>query len=108
MNSVIEMSNPIIFESIGIAGFCLYVCNYLLLTFRKLHSTDPAYFAINLAAATCVLVGLLVNFNLASAMIQMFWVVISTTAILLRLKRGSPARQTITPAVPAAFVARTQ
>jgi len=102
MNSLIQVSNPIIFESIGIAGFCLYVCNYLLLTFQKLHSTDPAYFAINLVAATCVLLGLLVSFNLASAMIQLFWVVISTIAILLRLKCEGLGQRTKTPTVRAA------
>ena len=84
MTSLIEVSNPAIFELIGVAGFGLYVMNYTLLTFHKLHSHDALYFAINLVAASCVLAGLLVSFNLASAMIQLFWVVISTAAIVVR------------------------
>ncbi|MCG6904026.1 MAG: hypothetical protein LJE68_15235, partial [Rhodobacter sp.] len=69
----------------------LYVLNYTLLTFHRLNSRDTCYFALNLAAASMVLVGLTASFNLASALIQSFWVVISLTAILLRLKRGGPA-----------------
>jgi len=87
MNSVITVSNPFLFEMIGVAGFGLYVMNYTLLTFHKLHSHDWLYFAINLIAASMVLCGLMVSFNLASAMIQAFWVVISFAAIVVRLKR---------------------
>jgi len=75
----------------GVAGFGLYVMNYTLLTFHKLHSHDAHYFAINLVAAAMVLCGLMVSFNLASAMIQAFWVVISFAAIIVRLKRRASA-----------------
>jgi hypothetical protein len=88
MNSLISVSNPFLFEMIGVAGFGLYVMNYTLLTFHKLHSHDALYFAINLIAAAMVMCGLLVSFNLASAMIQAFWVVISTAAIIVRLRRS--------------------
>lgn len=89
MSSLIEVSNPTLFEMVGVAGFGLYVMNYTLLTFHKLHSHDILFFCINLVAASCVLTGLLVSFNLASAMIQLFWVVISTIAIAVRLLRRS-------------------
>ncbi len=92
MTSLIETSNPALLDLIGVAGFGLYVINYTLLTFHKLHSHDALYFGINLVAASCVLAGLLVSFNLASAMIQLFWVFISTAAIAVRLfgrQRGS-------------------
>ena len=87
MTSLITVSNPIIYESIGVFGFALYVFNYTLLTFRKINSAAPLYFALNLCAASCVLIGLLVSFNLASALIQVFWVAISLTAIGLRWVR---------------------
>ena len=93
MNSIITVSHPIYFEMVGVFGFGIYVMNYTLLTFRKLDSADAAYFVLNLAAASCVLVGLLVSFNMASAMIQLFWVVISTSAIVLRLRRKRQRRQ---------------
>ena len=91
MTSFINVSNPFLFEMIGVAGFGLYVMNYTLLTFHKLHSHDALYFAINLVAASMVLCGLMVSFNLASAMIQAFWVVISTAAIIVRIKRRATA-----------------
>ncbi len=80
-----------VFDLVGIAGFSVYVCNYTLLTVHKLHSHDTAYFVLNLVAASLVLIGLTASFNLASALIQMFWVLISLTAICLRLRRGRSA-----------------
>ncbi len=87
MTQIIDVAHPELFEIIGVAGFGLYVMNYTLLTFHRLHSHDALYFAINLVAAACVLAGLLVSFNLASALIQLFWVIISTAAIAIRLRR---------------------
>lgn len=75
-------------ELIGISGFILYVLNYTLLTFRVLDAQHVAYFAINLTAASFVLIGLSASFNLASAMIQLFWICISIIAIALRLCGG--------------------
>jgi len=93
MTSLITVSNPVLFETIGVFGFVLYVLNYSLLTFQKINSAAPIYFALNLCAASCVLVGLLVSFNLASALIQLFWVAISLTAIALRcVQPGTSAK----------------
>jgi hypothetical protein len=78
------------FEIIGVIGFCLYVMAYTLLTLRLLAGDSPKYFMLNLLAATCVLVGLSASFNLASALIQLFWVVMSLVGITLHLLR--PAR----------------
>jgi len=82
--------NPDYFELIGIAGFALYVINYSLLTLRFMSGQSLSYFVLNLLAAAFVLVGLTVSFNLASAMIQLFWVVMSTLGIALRLMRPAP------------------
>ena len=103
MTQIIDVARPEFFEIIGVAGFGLYVMNYTLLTFHKLHSHDALYFAINLVAAACVLAGLLVSFNLASALIQLFWVIISTAAIAIRLRRrmhGEPVDQDDIPPAP--------
>ncbi|MEL6958526.1 MAG: hypothetical protein AAGL89_06190 [Pseudomonadota bacterium] len=87
MQTFFTTAPPIFYEAIGILGFTLYVGNYLLLTLHWVTSHSAAYFMINLAAATCVLISLTQTFNLASALIQMFWIVMSITAIMLRLKR---------------------
>ena len=78
---------PEFFDAIGIAGFGLYVFNYGLLTFQRIGSETTVYFAINWLAATFVLIGLTTSFNLASALIQIFWIVISTIAIIIRLRQ---------------------
>lgn len=83
-----------VLEAVGIIGFGLYVLNYTLLTVHKVNSTQLSYFLINLLAATCVLIGLSTAFNLAAALIQIFWIMISITAIILRLaKNRYPTRR---------------
>jgi len=77
-----------VFDAIGIAGFGLYVLNYVLLTFQRLRSEQISYFVVNWLAATMVLIGLTTAFNLASALIQIFWIVISTIGILIRCRRA--------------------
>ncbi|WP_299151261.1 hypothetical protein [uncultured Tateyamaria sp.] len=79
---------PHVFEAVGVVGFALYVMNYGFLTFHWLSSHSRMYFAINIVAALCVLSGLAVSFNLASALIQIFWVVMSSVGLMLRLRRS--------------------
>ena len=74
------------FDVVGVLGFCLYVMNYSLLTLHRLTSHSVSYFVINWLAAAFVLFGLIGAFNLAAALIQLFWIVISSAAILLRLR----------------------
>ncbi len=75
-----------LYDAIGVAGFGLYVLNYTLLTVHKVSSHQIRYFTINLFAAAMVLIGLTSAFNLASALIQGFWIVISVVAIAIRIK----------------------
>ena len=81
-----------VFDLIGMCGFIIYVTNYAFLTFRVLTSGSLVYFWLNLSAATCVLIGLSVTFNLASAMIQLFWVAISLMGIIVRVVQPNDAR----------------
>ena len=78
------LSTANVAEVIGVSGFVLYICNYLLLTFRYVGGNTVLYFSLNLAAASAVLVGLTHSFNLASALIQVFWIAISLIGISLR------------------------
>jgi hypothetical protein len=74
-------------EALGVGGFGLYVLAYALLTLGRIGGDDLRYYAMNGAAAVCVLIGLTVQFNLASAMIQVFWIVMSGLGIALRMIR---------------------
>lgn len=76
---------------IGVAGFALYVMNYALLTLHRITSHSRIYFVLNMIAATLVLIGLTHSFNLASALIQTFWIVISITAIVVRTRPAKDA-----------------
>ena len=80
-----------VLDAIGVAGFGLYVLNYGLLTLQRVQSHQARYFIVNGLAATMVLIGLMSAFNLAAALIQIFWIVISSIAIVIRLrKRTAP------------------
>lgn len=74
-------------EFIGVVGFFLYVTAYSMLTLRVLEGRSLAYFMLNLSASSCVLIGLTASFNLASALIQLFWVCMSLIGITLNLVR---------------------
>lgn len=78
-----------LFEVIGVLGFALYVMNYTLLTTRRINGNSVRYFAVNFVAASCVLVGLTSSFNLASALIQIFWVVLSVLGMLVHLRHAN-------------------
>ena len=86
MSNVLELYGPTIFDAIGVAGFGLYVLNYTMLTFQRVKSESIIYFVINGSAACMVLIGLTNAFNLAAAMIQIFFICISGVAIVLRLR----------------------
>ncbi len=73
-------------RAIGVLGFMTYVMNYLLLSLNVLSSSQIRFFALNILAAALVLVSLTEEFNLASALIQCFWILIGALAVLLRLR----------------------
>lgn len=69
---------------IGVIGVALYVANYSLLSSRIVNSDSLGFFAMNTLAASFVLVSNYVEFNLASVMIQVFWIGIGFKAIAIR------------------------
>lgn len=75
-------------EIAGVGGFLLYVFNYSMLSLRRISGDCIGYYVLNVCAASLVLIGLTASFNLASAMIQVFWVAMSTIGIVLRLYRA--------------------
>jgi hypothetical protein len=63
-----------------------------MLTFHRLTSHPKLYFGVNFVAATMVLIGLTHSFNFASALIQLFWIVISATVIVLRIRQSGMSK----------------
>lgn len=64
-------------QAIGVAGAGTYVLAYTLLQLGLLSGSDYRYTLLNMAAAGMVLFSLSGSFNLSSAIIQIFWILIS-------------------------------
>ena len=77
-----EFTTTDITEAIGVLGFIFYMLSYFLLLTGKIKGTHNSYILMNLFAASCVLISLIHNFNLASALIQVFWIVISIIGLI--------------------------
>ena len=89
-----------LFEVIGVTGFVLYVINYGLLTIGRLSLDQAGYFILNWLAATFVLIGLMSSFNLTSALIQVFWIAISSWGIYVRFgKKAGNSTDTLVQSV---------
>lgn len=77
------------YDAIGVTGTFLVVAAYLATQLRWLNSDDMAFPAINLAGSLLISVSLVFNFNLASALMEVFWIAIS----LIGLWQGLRARR---------------
>lgn len=86
MTDLVAGSSPDLFyRYIGVAGFLLYVTVYSCLCLRILSSESIRYFVCNTFAASLVLISLSNEFNLASALIQIFWIILGVIGITLRI-----------------------
>ncbi|OED36588.1 hypothetical protein AB833_26615 [Chromatiales bacterium (ex Bugula neritina AB1)] len=61
----------------GLLGVLLYIGSYMALQLGYLDGNSLKYSVLNGFAATFVLLSLLKDFNLASALIQLVWITIS-------------------------------
>jgi hypothetical protein len=84
----IDLYDISIFEAAGLIGVGLYVGAYGLLQFSALRYGAATFTALNLCAASMVAVSLIEHFNLASALIQGMWIVMSLVGL---------ARHALTP-----------
>ncbi len=85
--------NSWIVDAIGMTGTLLVVLAYYLL---QLERTDPkglTYNLINLAGAILLLVSLCFHFNLASFVIEIFWIAASLIGLWKYLRRQGAASQ---------------
>ncbi len=61
-------------DVIGMAGTLLIVGSYFLLQLQKVTSTELSYNLMNLIGASLLLISLCFTFNLASFVIEIFWI----------------------------------
>ena len=76
------VTNADLVNAIGILGVSLYLGSYAALQTGFLRGQGYLYPAINMAAASCVLISLMQHFNLSSAIIQISWITISLVGIV--------------------------
>ena len=71
-------------QSVGFIGYLFYMFSFAGLQMGLLDGNGNTYTLMSVIAACCVLVGLWTAFNLASALIQVSWIIIGLTGILRR------------------------
>jgi len=69
-------------DYVGSFGTLMVVLAYLLTQMRMMNATDLAFPVINLIGSLLIGASLYVNFNLASALIEFFWILISLFGII--------------------------
>lgn len=81
----------IIAEISGLIGAAIIIIVYFLLEKGTLKSSDISYPTLNLVGALMILFSLYFNWNLASAVIEFFWIAISLYGIVKKVRSKSKA-----------------
>lgn len=78
-------------DVIGMAGTVMVLWAYVTLQMGRIAAETVTYNIVNLIGASMILVSLMVNFNLASFVIEIFWVAASIFGLIRvnRLQRQS-------------------
>lgn len=81
-----------LYETVGVVGFVCYIAAFGAVQLGLMDGNRLSYTLLNLLAACLVGISLIAEFNLASALIQGSWIVISLIGLTLRFCRVFPAR----------------
>lgn len=78
-------------DALGSFGALLVVAAYFATQMRMMNSDDLAFPVVNLLGSVLIVYSLLQNFNLASMLIEGFWILISLIGIIqhFRLRRAA-------------------
>jgi len=76
-------------DALGLVGVAMIVATYFLSQIGRMDVNRPAYPALNAMGAALILVSLSRTFNLASAVIEVFWLAISLVGLVRALRRGA-------------------
>lgn len=78
-----------IIDGLGVAGVLLVLSAYLLLQLGRLDAADLRFSLANAAGAALILISLSVDFNLAAALIEGAWLLVSLFGVYRWLRRDS-------------------
>ena len=70
-----------VIDAVGTAGTLMVVLAYLATQMRRMDATGIVFPAANLVGSLLIAISLWVNFNLASALMEAFWIGISLFGI---------------------------
>lgn len=70
------------FDVFGTLGVVLIIITYAGVQSRRMIATSLSYSVLNLVGAGMIIVSLVFNFNFASFVIEIFWILISLWGIL--------------------------
>lgn len=76
------------FATIGVLGFFVYLVPYGLLQLDRIDGNSRWYTVLNMVAATMVLLSMIDQFNLASALTQSTWILIGVVGLCVRGNRS--------------------
>lgn len=79
----------------GVAGTAVYISSYFAVQIGWIKAPGYSYCVFNMMAASLVGISLLYEFNLASALIQIAWILISIVGItkLVLFSKHSPRKR---------------
>lgn len=80
-------------DLVGTIGTLIVVAAYCATQLRRMNSSDLAFPLVNLCGSLLIAFSLCFNFNLASALMEVFWIAISLLGIRQwhRERRAAPA-----------------
>ena len=85
------------YDWIGLIGSALVVGSYFLLQSGRLSGTGLPYQLVNIAGSSCILASLFGGFNLAVALLQCTWIVISVYGIARGWRARANAKASTSP-----------
>ena len=80
-------TTPTLADLVGLVGVGLVVGTYFLSQIGRMNVNRPLYPALNGVGALLILFSLSRTFNLASAVIEFFWLLISIVGVIRALSR---------------------
>lgn len=83
-----------VWDTIGILGTVLIVGTYLLLQSNKISAKSLSYNLCNLVGSVLLLISLCFNFNLASFIIECFWILASLIGLYNYFKTRHNSKET--------------
>ncbi|HET7558082.1 MAG TPA: hypothetical protein VFK08_08425 [Rhodanobacteraceae bacterium] len=83
---------------VGIVGTLLVLLAFFLLQARKLHGNGAIYQLLNAFGAAAIIVSLVYEFNLASMVLEIAWLLISIYGLVVGFRHRRETREPASPA----------